>query len=120
MRWKSVSQLVVGSTVVYIAMAACAASPTEIVADGKRDAGPSGGSGGVTDPVTDAIAQDAPTGGSRLKARAFVGEDGSRLPTTTLYDSQRDGLLRRQRRAGHRIRGGHAADGAVVQRFAYG
>jgi len=112
---KRAAEFFIGGTVVYLAMAACAAggpslgdnlsSGTGGTAGGPtaqgganpgraghegvagRD-GIAGGSGGIFDPVPPAMA--APKSGSRLKAKTYKGSDGSEMPTFLWQDVERN------------------------------
>ncbi len=112
MRTKDVVKAMAGGAAVYVAMAACSAGGGGRSAhqgsggvagllaqqDAAPDSGGSNGSAGLgsvidamadalTDPVADAAAQSV--SGSRLKARYWVGEDGSKQ-FAGWYDSQRE------------------------------
>jgi len=106
MKFKDIIGAVIGGSIIYIAMAACTA--TTVSEDNSYTSGSGGGlqttkdSGlidsyqndtfidsfvdALTDPVTD-VAADTSTGGSRIKIKYMVGNDGSKL-STGFYDSQ--------------------------------
>jgi hypothetical protein len=100
MKLRSVILSLLGGSVVYVTMAACATQPTKLLGSGGRGAGGSFAAGGgangsdgglvdaLTDPVPSASADPAP--GSRLKPRYWTSEDGAKQYLVgAWYDSER-------------------------------
>jgi hypothetical protein len=96
MKSKLVVRSLMGSLIVYVAMAACVATETPSASTGAGGASGMGGGGfggfvdAMMDPVPDADA-DVPNSGTRLKAKRYIAEDGARTePLAYWYDSKRN------------------------------
>lgn len=83
MKMRDVYKILVGGSVVYLALAACTASE-----HGRTPSSGASSGSGITDPVPNANAD--PTSGSRLKAKYRTSEDGSKEYLSGIwYDSNR-------------------------------